>query len=479
MNSFLITTIVILFIYNAISTIIGVYGVRSQNASDYITAPKKTGWINLSLTLVATVVGGGMFFGIAQEGYEKGLIAFSIGIAYFTGSIVLGLLAPALRRYAEENNVTTLFGVIDTLYPNRRNLFNQSITISKLFAFVCFVVFILMLSVQFVAIGTYVSFYTGTDFPLALIVGSVTVAIISTILYGFIGGFTRDVYTDVVQMIFIFIGVGVILYYLDLSNLKNEMQELPRELFTIRKGQLIEFFGALIFIPLTFLVRFDLWQRIITAKSNTQARNGFYISGVLSLLFFLFFCFLGLYARGIGVTDSKFAGLEVISRITLTPISAALAITMFCAAIISSADTFLGVAGISASKLLFYRNNELENPEESNSVVSLGKIRLITLIIGILALFFAYFIANIIDLFATAFGILLVFLPTFLMGFLAKTDSAEINTEHIHSLSWLSIVLGLVVITLLIYPYPREAWFPALVISCLPFAFYKKFKNKK
>lgn len=455
-----IVTIAVLLIYYVVSIAAGLYKTKRLTASAYITAPNSTNWVYLTLTLIATVVGGGMFFGVAQEGFEKGLIAFSFGIAYFTGSIVLGLLAPTLRKYAQDNSVTTLFGVVDVLYPDEFIFVRWKIRISNIFSLVCFIVFLLMLSAQFVAIGTYVSFFTSTDLVWGVIIGSVVLATISTFINGFLGGFTRDVVTDVIQMIFIFAGVGAILVYLDLTDLRPQMTALPQHLFTLRSGQLVEFFGALIFIPLTFFLRFDLWQRIITAKSDTQARAAFYISGILCVFFFLFFCFLGLYARGTGVTESTFAGMEVIGRVVTSPFASALTVAMFCAAIISTADTFLGVAGLSAAKTLFYTKEELENPAEPGVGVSIKKLRMTTFIIGLISIIFALLVQNIIDLFATAFGFLLVFFPTFVFGFLSQHDSARKHRAALWSVS-----CGLISLILLFGFMPRVAWLPSLLIA--------------
>ncbi len=455
-----ISTIAVLVVYYLVSIVAGIYKTRKLAPSDYITAPNSTNWIYLTLTLIATVVGGGMFFGVAQEGFEKGLVAFSLGIAYFTGSIAIGLLAPTLRKYARENKVTTLFGVIDVLYPDEFVLWRWTTRLSNVFSVVCFLVFLLMLSAQFVAIGTYVSFFSSTDFTWGVIVGSVLLAVFSTFINGFIGGFTRDVLTDVIQMIFIFLGVGAILYFLDLTSLGSQMAALPRQLFTLRSSQLVEFFGALIFIPLTFFVRFDLWQRIITAKSDKQARVGFYISGILCLFFFLFFCFLGLYGRGVGIVESKYVGMEVIEQVVTSPFAAALTVAMFCAAIISTADTFLGVAGLSVAKTLFYKKGELETPAESGSGVNIRTLRLTTLVIGLVSIGFALLVRNIVDLFATAFGFLLVFFPAFIFGFLSHADSGRK-----HRAAKASVMGGVAALALLFYFAPRVAWFPSLLIS--------------
>lgn len=447
----MLTIAVTILLYYGISIVFGIVGLRRQTASKYITAPSGTDFISLTLTLVATVVGGGMFLGISQLGFQQGLPAFSLGASYFFGSIIMGVLATPIREFAKQKGVITLFGAIDVLYPPKRK-----ISVSAVFAAVSFLVFILMLAAQFVAIGSYLAFYTSVSFSKSIIFGAAGVAIFATFVYGALGGFTRDVFTDVLQMIFIFIGVALVCYAITTNNFMGNMRQLPGELFYGQKGHLVFFVGSLLFVAPTFLVRFDLWQRIITAKSDKQARAAFFFSGVLNFIFFAVFGLIGLYARGSGLSDSPFVGLEVIERVVKHPVAKALAMAAFFAAIISTADTFLGVAGLSASRAL-YKRGELEAPD--NRGVSVRKLRLITLVIGFASIIVAYLIRNIVDLFASAFGILLVFLPSFLGGFLRKT------TTQLEC--YLSICAGLIVVIPLTFFFPKEAFLPGLLSSIL------------
>jgi SSS family solute:Na+ symporter len=172
-----------------------------------------------------------------------------------------------------------------------------------------------MLAVQFLSIATFLRFYISIDFDVAIMVGAGAVAIISTVFYSAFGGFTRDMWTDVIQMAFITLGVGAILAAESSdSGLRPELAKLPPEFFTVGRNGILFFVGSLFFVAPTFLLRFDLWQRILTAKTDGVAKSAFITSGVIAFFFFAFFGLLGMYGKALGIKDEQFVALEVIQQ---------------------------------------------------------------------------------------------------------------------------------------------------------------------
>jgi solute:Na+ symporter, SSS family len=448
-----------LVVYYAISLTVGFWKTRKQNAAEYIAEKNRLNVFVLCATLVGTTVGGGMFLGIAQLGFEKPLTAIALGVAYLVGSVVVGLLAPSLRRYMSGRNLRTLFGLFDSLYPSTRMS-----SVSNLFMGATFVVFLLMLSVQFIAMISFLSYYSTIHFNILLLVGATSFAVLSTFIYSLVGGFKRDVYTDVVQVLFIVLGlVIVMLKMLNVGSLQAKLSSLPFDVFKLGAGDTVLFIGALLFVAPTFLVRFDLWQRIIAAKSDSHARSAFILSGIFSFIFFIAFGLLGLYARTAGLVNSEFVGLGVISKL-VTGWQHGLAMAAFFAAVISSADTFLGVAGLALAKGVVYRKNELEAATEGE--VSVKKLRLVTLGAGLASILVAFVIRDIVSIFASAFGILMVFLPA-LVGGLFRSYPGELEAR------W-SIIGGLVVVISLTLSFPSEAFLPGIVVSTLIYVFIAK-----
>jgi len=315
-----------------------------------------------------------------------------------------------------------------------------------------------MLAVQFVGIATFLSFYMQIDFHVTIMAGAAIIAGLSIPIYTALGGFKRDIYTDIIQIIFVFIGLCIVLSGMMRNAIAPKLSQLPNELLIFGSKNTVFFVGILFFIAPTFLVRFDLWQRMITAKSDNHAKAAFFTSGVLSFLFFAAFGIIGMYARADGVTDAKFAGLEVIQRVVKGPVGG-IVVAAFFAAVMSSADTFLGVSGLALARSTIYRKGELEDPERKN--VSVTRLRAFTLFAGISGMVLAYFFLDIIDLFASAFGILMVFLPSFVGGLVRKTPGVKE--------CWWSVSFGLAVFLPLVIFIPKEAFLYGFLTSLIAY----------
>jgi len=445
--------IITLSVYFVSVLLVGILRFRHQTPKEYITAPSSTGFLALTASLLGTIVGGGMFLGVAQLGFEKGITVFALGISYFVGSIILGLLAPHFRNYAKDNNITTLFGVFEKLYPSKGR-----IGLAVIFAWMTFLVFFLMLAVQFVGIATFLSFYIRINFHLTIMIGAVILAGISIPIYTAIGGFKRDIYTDIIQVLFVCLGLGIVLYGMMSNEVADKLSRLPNELTTFQSDDTIFFVGVLFLVAPTFLVRFDLWQRMITAKSNRHVRAAFFVSGILSFLFFVAFGIIGMYANAEGVRDARFAGLEVIQMVVKGPLGAVV-VAAFFAAVMSSADTFLGVSALAVARSTIYRKGELEDPDKKN--VSVRRLRFFTFFVGVASMGLAYAFLDIIDLFASAFGILMVFLPPFVGGLVRKKP----GTKE----AWWSVCAGLAVFLPLVIFIPKEAFLVGFTVSLIAY----------
>ncbi len=447
-----------LLIYFCIVFGVGALQFRRQTAKEYITAPNTTGFIPLTLSLLGTIVGGGMFLAVSQLGFEFGITGLSLGAAYLVGNLVFGFFSPALRRFAKKRKITTLLGLVESLYPS-----SGRVRPSTMMTWATFLVFFLMLAVQFVGIATFLSFFLDLKFNTTLMIVAALLAVIIIPVYTAIGGFRRDIFTDVVQMVFVTIGVIVIWLNIGSTDFSIKFSELPSNLTSLGTNQLVYFVTALLFIAPTFLVRFDLWQRVITARSDGQARAAFIVSGIVSFIFFAAFSWIGMYSRASGGVDAKFAGLHTIqSGVTW---GYGIVIAAFFAAVMSSADTFLGVSGLALSRGTIYKSDELEQAK-----VSVFRLRVVTAGVGVIAIGLAYLIRDIVSLFASAFGVLMVFLPGVIGGLVRKKPR--------YPECWWSMAIGLVVVIVLTPFMPREAFAPGLFSSIVTYFVVAWFSKK-
>jgi len=424
--------------------IIGLRGPRTFVA--YTTNPGRTGFLRLTLSLLATIVGGGMFLATAQLGFESAAIPIALGTSYLAGNVILGMLAPAIRVMLTSRSAGSLFELFDSLYPgdSRRRL-------GRLFESCSLLVFFLMLAGQYVAIATFVRHFWGLGPTAAVAVGSVAVAGLSIVVYSVSGGLSRDLAVDSLQLGCIVIAVSAIAFSVGPTTVVNSLRALPPSAFVLESSLATFFIGALLFAAPSFLVRFDLWQRIVTARSDRVARDSFFAAGVGSLLFFAFFGFLGLYGRAQGAQSPPLAGLEVLETLQGS-IAYPIAVLGFAAAVMSSADTFLGVAGLAAYRIV-QGPSSLAGGEAGPVPVGL---RLSVLLVGAASIGLALLFQDIVDLFSAAFGVLIAFLPALAGG---------LREHRSPTRALASAGVGVGVVLLLAVWIPREAFLPGAIVS--------------
>lgn len=439
-------------LYFCLNLIIGFFGFRKMSDEQVTTAKNQTGFINLTITLISTIVGGGMFLGVAEMGYNGGLIFLGVGFVYLFGSILLGLYAPYIRKFLNNIQANNLFELLEKCYPERAGI----ISIKNCFAIASFIVFFLMLAVQFVGIAIFYSYFTKTTANLdtnAILVAS-GIGIITTIVYSAFGGFKKDILTDVVQFIFIIIGIITLYLFSNFHhNIISTLQNLPASDYSLKgKYNFIYLLGILLFVAPSFFTRYDIWQRIITAKTDKVATSAFITSGILALIFFCLFGFIGLYAKGLGISNGTFSALEVINN-ELGPIPFTISILAFFAAVMSSADTFLGVASLSLSNLIHKDFNGKTNSRKT--------YRAYAILIGVISSILALFSRNIVDLFSISFGILMVFIPTIYAAMFVKHPS-------LRKAKW-SIIIGLILFVIAAIFRPTESFIVAMVSSVITY----------
>jgi solute:Na+ symporter, SSS family len=442
----MITIAITLFVYILLTTATGLWTSRRQDNLAYVTAPGGTPTVVLVVSLLATIVGGGMFLGVTELGFEGGLPCFALGVSYLVGSIVMAVLAPTIRKACADAGVISLSGLLERRYPHK--------ALAYVFSGSTFFVFLLMLAVQWVSFAQLVQYYVSVSFGSSVFLVAVILSGCSTMIYTVQGGFRRDVATDVWQMGLTVVGCSVLLAGIGGSELVAKVSTLGPAFFAVGSHGVVFFIGTLLFVAPTFLVRFDLWQRILTAKSDGSARLAFIVSGAFALLFFLFFGLLGMYAKSIGMQDAKFAALRLIDS-RLHGVGLALAIVSFFAAVGSSADTFLGVGGLALTTLVKRSSLEIAagQPEFKKTA------RLCTAFVGVAATALALYFGDIINLFSTAFGLLLAFLPTITALFFRS----HVKSREALLSSCLALIAGIVGSLF----FPRESFLLVIVVALL------------
>lgn len=152
------------------------------------------------------------------------------------------------------------------------------------------------------------------------------------------------------------------------------------------------------------------------------------------------------------------------------------------AAVLSSADTFLNVASISFSKLIFRANwDQISISSNSSTQNQQGLLKKKTMIstvaIGIISVIIGYSFDSILSLLIGAVSALTVLFPVIANIIFKKETSPKAAFWSI-TLGYLSFLIFSFILKM-----PNESFIPAFIVSCIifyPFNYFKvKSKNNK
>jgi Na+/proline symporter len=357
----------------------------------FVANPKAYGSPIIAIANASTVVGGGMFLIVSQIGYDAGTYGIYLGLAYLFGLSIFAAFCHKLGDKLDGETVFTLNQLVARTYgPSVRHLFyGVNVAIYFMVLIAQFAVAILFL--RYLA-PTYSKFWLSV--PLAA-------SLLNLFTYPIVGGFRRDILADIFQFTVVTLGaVAIAIAIYKHGDIASWPQRLDAAHWTGMSYGLVDVFGTLLVVPLTFFVRADMWQRVGAARNASQARLGLLIAAVISFAAYSLFTLAGMAAYAVGIRESPIAIVEFLSG-SYKGVLFGLVFGAFLAAVLSTADTYLNNMAIHATSLIW--------PHEKDGPVALRRIQKSSAVILCLAIVLAYFVGNVVDLFLGSFALLLIF----------------------------------------------------------------------
>lgn len=443
--------------------------LKKSTKEHYFVNNRETKLFPLIATSLATYVGGGVSIGLISMGYEGGFAAVAIGIAYVIGFIIFSRFAPKINSYCREKNIYTFNGFLNEKYlkaatPKFSKLFSSYINIINIF------IYFFLLAVQFVAMASILKYELGIGFEVALLISCVVV-----ITYTTLAGMSGVISTDTLQFIILLLIIAVILIpgFLTDTNMLKDLGNLPNKMLNGTSYGIVFLIALPLFLAPSVLVRLDTWQRAISAKDGNVARKAIFYSGLGMLPFYFIFPLVGMSVKllhnNINPNDATYIFLNSHCNEFLL----GFAVVGFLAALMSSADSFLNIISISVVKDFIGWKKGKEKKE-------LNKVKLFSVIFGILAMFVAYFFPNIVDLMVIGTSAIVVFVPTTILA-LIKKDLSNYKFAALHSIIWGFIANVAFFIYGIISPSTFQAkasFVPAFIVSAIVFFSIYLFNKK-
>ena len=439
---------------------------RGIRLTEYASNRSRSAFSHILFTILGSLVGGWMFFGLCAIGYEAGIVGYAIGIGYAIGLVLLGLAIPRIKEAMVAENCDTM----DDLVGSRYGRFTQTcVTVINLLFFLA------ILAAQFIAMAAFLRVFAEIEGQFALYA-----AIIVVLTYTALAGFKGVLFTDTWQFYVLSVSAVVIFVVLVANTDSAAVADLGPSYFN-GMGYGVGFLvGVLVFFPPSLLVRTDLWQRIASARDAKSARRAFFISAPILLVFYILLTTVGIYGRaalgeGVAPETSGFVhflnivrgpsgqALTLVSNIFLSILS----LGVF-AALLSTADTNLNVISIAISKLVRGKDwkrfedetaDKFEGRRSAEETRILNTTRVISLVLGLLAVGVAKLIPDIVELIVTGVSAIMVFLPAVLVTLFwgnRKTPAAIA-----------SIIAGFVVVLVMLNINPKIAFVPAMVVAAV------------
>ena len=407
--------ILVFVIYFALMLGVGIYFFRkNKNIEDYYIGGRSLGSWHIGLSVVATDVGGGFSIGLGGLGFTIGLAGSWM---LFTGLIGAWLsavvLIPIVSKLSGKHKFFTFPQIFEHFYNGKVALIAGIISAIGYIGFTSSQ----LLAGAKLASATFVEI----DFLTALIIMGVI-----AVVYTGIGGMKAVIYTDTIQWIILMSGlvfIGIPISYYAIGGIDTIKATLGPEFLSmgnVHWQQLVNW--GITIIPIWF-VGMTLYQRIYASKSEKQAKKAWFIAGLFEWPLMAFMgVTLGLFSR-VAFENGMFAdigyslnagmdpemGLPVLLNTVLPVGLMGLMLSAYFSAVLSTADSCLMAASGNVQTDILSKFFKFKQDSKSQLRAS----QIVTLSIGILALFLASYMTNVLELmlYSYAFMVSGLFVP--------------------------------------------------------------------
>ncbi len=386
---------------------------RNRDEDDYYVGGRRIPPTALGLSIVATDVGGGFSIGLGGLGFVMGLAGSWL---LFTGLVGAWLTAvfviPRIKGPDLAHRMRTYPDFLRYRYDGRVAL------VAALISAVGYLMFTGSQIQAGAALASETVFRAppfGWD-PMHFSLYAMGFIIVA---YTVMGGIKAVIYTDFVQWLILLFGLIVLAIPLALREVGGWSAlraTLPDEFFSLRNIEAVTFINWMVLIVPIWLVGMTLYQRMYACKGVKEGRKAWYIAGffeypVMAFMgVFLGMCARALYPELIEIEGGNERGLpRLINEVLPIGITGVVAAAYF-SAIMSTADSCLVASSGNIVGDFLGRYVFKGAPHRKMIRVS----HVVTLLLGLLAVYYAFRLGTVIEGVFDAYGFLVagLFVPT-------------------------------------------------------------------
>lgn len=415
--------ILMMVLYFVVLLYIGYKIMKSKKgegeAESFLAADRNMNLLQTTASTAATDLGGGFSIAMGGLGFTLGISgSWLIAVSGLSAVFASFLLVPKVKKWADKTKGLTTGDLFAQRFDEKTGLIAALLIGISWFAFV---------GGQIIAGGKLVAGTLGFDLTTAIILAGAVV-----LAYTIMGGLKAVIFTDVFQMIILFIGIIFLMVPIGLVRVGGWSGMVEQFSASAETVNLLNWGAAgwktaigwfLSIFPVWF-ISIAAFQRIVAAKDEGTAKKGIFLTGIPIEwpLFAIGTTLVGMFARMLmpELVDAELATPYMI--ITLLPMGiSGIVVAAYIAAVMSTADSCLmGPVAIFVNDVYKKRMNPEANDQQ---LVKVG--RYATLVLGVLAIYLAYSIPSILSivLFAYTFGAAGLFFPMLGLLFWKRTTA--------------------------------------------------------
>lgn len=384
------STTIIAVVIGYLAVLVGI-GVWSRSASRdlsgyYVGHKQLPSWV-IAFSSNTTGESAWLLLGLTGMGYLVGVHAFWVVLGEVMGvTLAWRFVAIPFKKATDRYDAITVPDYLEARFRDTRHIFRivgMVIIVTMVTAYT---------SAQLTASGKAFSSFLGTSYQAGVLLGAAVI-----LFYTTVGGFKAVAYSDVLQGVLMFTGllvmpiVGIVAVG-GWIPLMNQLRQLDPALVTPMGSAGFSLTGVLsaasfVGIGLAFLGAPQLLTRFISAKDKKAIVDGGLIAVICIIVFDVGAVLTGMAGRALfdGLADPETI-FPTMSAGLFPSVFTGLFLVMVLAAIMSTADSVLILASSAVVRDVIQKT--LNSSASESRLTFYGKVT--TVIIGLIALFFAF-----------------------------------------------------------------------------------------
>lgn len=331
---------------------------RVKTSEDYYLGDRSAPWWAIGISVVATYVSALSFLGGPAWAYGDGMAALAIHINY---PLVIFVVVVVFLPFFFNSGVASIYEYLERRFGKTSRtvmsllfLLTQTITAASILT----------------ATAVVVTFVTGIDAKTAVWIMTGIV-----LVYTLMGGMNAVIWTDVLQGFILFLGAGIVLYFLlvEVSPLSGALENLAENGklnpintsldFTIAPTVWAGVFAMTLFHITVYGANQMMVQRALAAKNIGDAKKSYLLMGYAAFFIYFLFFFVGallyVHFKGEPFEQPNEIILRFANSLAIPGLMGILAAAVLSASMSSLSSAFNALATISVTDLyrMFFKKD--------------------------------------------------------------------------------------------------------------------------